>query len=127
MLSLKEIQEYLRVKAEFTKYKGLELKERNKIIGSFRYDNKEGVNHKTIDEADVDIAVTTKINRSIDKAALDTVWNELSDAEKECFNFKPELNKKAFHALIDAGEADRVMSLITEKEGQASVAIKFAE
>ena len=94
MVTLKDLKEYLRIKAEFSKYKILELKERNKIIGSFRYKNNEGVNHKTIEEAEVDIAVTTKINRTIDKDALNTIWSELSDEERACFEYEPKLNKK---------------------------------
>lgn len=111
------------------KAKALELKLRNEIIKSFRYKKFEGVENKefTSDDLNVKISVGLKLNRSIDKDAVETLWSELNEEERGVFKHDPSLIVAEYKKLFEAGGADRLMNMITEKPGQATIELTFVE
>lgn len=124
-LTQDELIEFEKVKEELKLVKVRELLLRNLIYKSFRYDKVEGVVHKSIDDSDIDIAITLNLNRNVDKIALNSLWPKLDQKEKDCFKFTPEVIVSKFKALKESGGAARVISVITEKPGLPSVVLKF--
>ncbi len=105
--------------------KRIELELRNKIIEDMKERNPdviEGTKHHTF--GDIDIAVSFKTTKSVDQTALDSVWDSLTDEEKEAFVFKPCLDAKKFKAVQDSAA---VASVVTIKPAQASVKFKIVE
>jgi hypothetical protein len=121
--TIDQVQEIIRLQNELKEVKRKEMALRNEIIKSYRFDSAEGVQHRMVE--DYDVSITLKLNRSIDTDALDTMWHDLTDAEKACFEFVPKLDTKAYKALMATGEPNRLYNIVTEKPGQASLSVKM--
>ena len=123
LLTLEVLQEELKD----TKAKELEI--RKKIINHFRYGTKvEGTQHKSIEDAgDIDIVIILKLNRKANKDALDAVWIDLTDEEKDCIKFVPEVKTKEYKALLKNKRMGKLINCITETPGLASVSLKYDE
>lgn len=108
--------------------KALELKMRKKIINHFRYGkNVEGVQHKSIDGLDIDILITLKLSCKLDKDGAETIYTDLNESEKECIDYVPTLNLKKYKELSENGSLGKLVNIVTEKPGLASVALKYEE
>jgi hypothetical protein len=103
---------------------------RKKIISYFRYGSKhEGVVHKSIDDSDIDICITLKLNRSLDQDAVETLWSDFSDEERECIKIVYELRVGPYKKLLNNNKVDITMlqKCVTEKPGLASIELKYDE
>lgn len=82
----------------------------DELIGS--RDVYEGSDKTTFDSF---IAVlTARVNRNVDATALESIWEDLTEEEKACINYKPRLNLAKYRKLPD----DSILhSVITESPG----------
>lgn len=116
-----------KLQQDLKKIKTKELEVRKKIINHFRYNKVEGVQHKSIGDSDIDIAITLKLTRTLDEDALDALWSELSRDQRACITYVPRLNLKMYKDLLKNGEQGELMNIITEKPALASVELKYDE
>ena len=127
-LTTEDVLDFEQAQKALAKSKREELVLRKKIVSHYRYgDAMEGVQHKTIEGLDLDIAITLKLGRTLDKDALDTNWSDLTQEQRDCIEYKPSLNVKAYKLLVENGEAGELMNAVTEKPGLATVVLKFED
>jgi len=70
------------------------------------------------------VTATGKLNNKIDKEQLIAIQNDLSQAEKDCINWKPAIVAKEYKKL---GVKSILHQVITTTEGTPSLAIKPAK
>ena len=127
-LTTQDVLDFEQAQKALAKAKREELILRKKIISHYRYgDAMEGVQHKTIEGLDLDISITLKLGRTLDKDALDTIWSDLTEMQREAIQYKPSLDLKAYKLLIKNGEAGELMNAVTEEPGLATVVLKFED
>ena len=127
-LTTQDVLDFEQSQIALRKAKSNELIGRKKVINHFRYgDNVEGVQHKSINDLDMDIAITLKLNRKLDADALDVVWSDLTQEQRDCIKYKPSLDVTAYKKLLDEGDVGELINLIEEKPGLATVALKYEE
>jgi hypothetical protein len=113
---------------ELKEVKQREYELRNKIVNHFRYgSNVEGVQHKSLEGLDIDIIITLKLNRKANSDALDTIWADLTQDQRDCIKYTPEVKVGPYKKLVEAGEAGELVNCITETPGLASVSLKYDE
>lgn len=66
----------------------------------------------------INLKIVAKTNISIDKDQLDEAWDNLTEAEQECFDFKPSLVKKNLDKL-DPGSV--VFDMLIKKPATPTV------
>jgi len=126
-LVAQDVLDYEKAVQDLKAAKKTEITLRNKIIGAFKYDATEGVQHKTIEGLDIDIAITLGLTRKIDVDALDTLWADLSAEQKTAILRKPSLDVKVFKGLVEEGDAGYLTKIVVETPSQATVKLKFEE
>ena len=126
-LTAQDVLDYEKAVADLATAKKNELELRNKIIKSFRYKKQEGVEHKSVEGLDIDIAITLGLRRSVDAHGLDMVWDDLTLEQQEAIKRTPSVVNSKFKKLVEAGEAGELVKIITEKPSQATVKLKFEE
>lgn len=126
-LTAQDLLDYEQAVIALTKAKKDEIALRNKIIGSFRYKKMEGVEHKTVEGLDIDIAITNGLNRTIDENGLDAIWDNLSPEQQEVVKYKPSVVVSNFKKLVENDELGELINVITEKPAQASIKLKWEE
>lgn len=47
----------------------------------------------------ITVKVTSRVNRTLDKAVLAALWEDLTESEKECIDFKPALKLANYRKL----------------------------
>jgi len=116
---MNKYQEWLEASAALKKAKKVELELRNSICADRLKDRLEGA--KTTVEDGFKITATARLNRSVDRAILETIWDDLTDREKECVDYKPSLVLKNYK-LVEA-EGGKLLEAVTVKPAQASLKI----
>ena len=124
-LNLEDLLEFERLTEDLKKIKADELALRNKIIKAFRYKKTEGIEHKSIEGAEIDIGVTLKMNRKIDSDGLDMIWSDLTDEQRDAVEYVPKLKESVYKKLVKEDLAGELMNVVIETPGQASVKLKF--
>jgi len=115
------LSECLRWKKLYSKLQMIKLEETNLRIAICNKIFKDEYKNKTLNINNFKIKATAKINTKIDNAVLDTVWQKLTDNEKLCIKFTPELIKKNYDALSNSKILDEC---ITRKPGTPTLDIK---
>ena len=67
------------------------------------------------------VVATSKVNRTVDKAVLTSLWEALSEDEKACIEFKPDLKLTNYRKLNDN---DMLHEAITVKPGMPTLEVK---
>ncbi len=119
------VNKWIEAKSALDAAKRLELQLRNKVIADMKERNpaiEEGTSHHQF--KNIDVAVSYKMNKSVDAEVLSAVWDKLSEAEQSVFTYKPTLNTKQYNELKDS---KLICSIITTKPAQASVSFKLLE
>lgn len=116
-------QQWLAASSALTNAKKLELDLRNKICAMHLSDKLEG--SKTIRHNSFILKPTAKLTRSIDKEMLEAIWDDLSDSEKECIEYKPALKLTDYKKIEEEGGL--LTDAITVKPAQASLKIIIEE
>jgi len=117
------INKWIDAKAALDHAKKVELELRNKVIQDMKARNpsvEEGT--RSHEFGNIKISVTFKTSKSVDEAALDSIWGDLSDSEKEVFKYKPSIIAKNYKELE---ASPNIISCVTIKPSQASVAFKI--
>lgn len=102
-------------------YKKLELQLRMEITG--HYPGELGTQHYVLDE-DHKLTIVRSVNRTIDDAILDIIWNDLTDKERECIRIKHEIKAREYGKLED----DNLLShAVTVKPALPSVKLEVLD
>jgi hypothetical protein len=107
--------------AVLQKAKEEELVLRNAICESLLEDKLEG--SKTINGPVHKLVVTAKLNRNVNKAVLEAIWDDLPEDQKACISYKPELKLGLYRAIESNGGL--LMEAITVTPGQPSLSIQY--
>ena len=97
-----------------------ELRVRNLICEEVLGDKVEGSVTKR--ENGLKVTATAKVTRSLDREVLEVLWEDITDEERECIDYKPSL-RLALYKKIEA-EGGKLMEAVTVKPAQASLKIK---
>lgn len=112
---------YISIKKKLTSVKKEEMSMRKELISKCSKPVIEGTVSEEID--DFLLKYGFKINRSVDKAVLDTIWENLNDEEKLCISFEPKLNLKNYKALQKLNPKSELMKAIVEKPGTGTLLV----
>jgi len=126
-LVAQDLLDYEKAVGDLREAKKTEIDLRNKIIGAFRYKKSEGVEHKSVEGLDIDIAITLGLNRKVDQDALEAIWKDLNPDQQEAIKWEAKVVNGKFKKLVEEGEIGELLNLITEKPSQASVKLKFEQ
>lgn len=127
-LTTQDVLDFEQAQIALTKAKKTELELRKKVINHFRYgSNVEGVQHKSIEGLEIDILITLGLTRKLDSDALDTIWSDLNQEQRDCINYNPSLDLKAYKELLKDGSQGELMNVITETPKLATVKLKYEE
>ena len=113
---------WLDAKMNLAKYKKQEIELRNKIIDSFLTNETSGT--LKFNKGNYKITIGLSLNNSLDESVLDTIYQGLSDEEKNCILYKPSLIAKEFK-LLSGNES--LFEAITIKPRQPTLKIENYE
>jgi hypothetical protein len=71
----------------------------------------------------VEIKAKSTVNRSLDVAILDAIWENLTEAERSVIAYKPYLKTGDYKKAVKAGLIDTLFEAITEKPGMPTLEI----
>lgn len=111
--------DWLQAQATLKEAKIAELQLRNAICETHLEDKLEGsLTHKY---EDLKITVTAKLNRSVDPVVLEAIWEDLTDEERACIQYKPSIVLAKYRPYESTGGL--LMEAVEVKPGQASLKI----
>lgn len=113
-------REWLHAAEDLRRAKMKELELRKAICADLLQDKREGQVTMTIDG----FKVTPKavLNRTVDEAVLNSIWDKLTDAEKICIQFKPTVVDKNIREFEEHGGL--ILEAITAKPGLPQLKIE---
>ncbi len=120
---MKTYDEWLAIQAELRALKARELKLRDRICKAVLADKLEGA--VTITKPGYKVTATARVNRTIDRDMLDALWSDLTDAEQESIDFKPNLVLANYKKIEQTG--GKLLEAVTVKPGQASLKIELVD
>lgn len=120
---MKIYEEWLAVQAELRTLKATELKLRDKICKQILADKLEGA--VTIKKPHYKVTATARVNRTIDRDMLEALWTDLTPAEQESIDYKPNLVLANYKKVEQTG--GKLLEAVTVKPGQASLKIDRVE
>jgi hypothetical protein len=112
-------EEWLEATYALAKAKQEELLLRNAICTAHLEEVIEGSNTKVF--GNLKVTATAKLNRTIDRDVLDTIWEDLTPDEQACIDFKPTI-RLGLYKKIEA-EGGTLLEAVTVKPGQASLKV----
>ena len=93
----KHIEVWIAAKANLDVVKAKEMELRKEICEAVLQGTHKGTEHLIVEG--LDVAATGKINTKVDTECLDTIWNDLSQGEKDCIVYKPSLVAKEYKTV----------------------------
>ena len=96
-----------------------ELRIRNSICELHLEDVLEGSKTETFE--DLKITATARLNRTVDRVVLDSIWEDLTPEEQAAINFKPDLRIGLYKPIEASGGL--LLEAVTVKPGQPSLKI----
>jgi len=96
-----------------------ELLLRNAICMAHLEDVLEG--SKTTRSGNLKITATANLNRSVNREVLEAIYEDLTDEEKECIDFKPSLRVGEYKRI--EGSVGLLAEAITIKPAQSTLKI----
>jgi hypothetical protein len=114
------VQEYLVAKKQLQIAKDDEMALRRRLIGPMLEGKLEG----TVTEVfgDIKVTATAKVNRTLDRAVLDAIWETLDDRAKGAIDFKPALRLADYRPLEEEGNL--LMEAVTMKPGTPGIKVE---
>ena len=112
-------EEWLAAQDDLRIAKARELALRKEICDEILVEKLEG--SKTVVADSFKVTATAKLNRSIDREVLETLWDDLTDLEKEAVVYKPSLVLPIYKKI--EGSNSRLEEAITVKPGLSSLKI----
>ena len=86
------------------------------------FEGKEGEFKTQLKLGSVVVTGKSSVNRKIDQAVLNTIIDELSDEERMCIRYKPELELKSYRKLP---ENSLLHECITESPAMPTLDVEF--
>ncbi|MBT6049362.1 MAG: hypothetical protein HOG49_21410 [Candidatus Scalindua sp.] len=113
------LEQHIEAKQKLSEAKNLEMKIRKQIIaGLGEAADAEGT--KTHTSLGYKLKAIFKLSRKPDVAALDAVYDDLTDQEKNCVKWSPSIIDKSFKELP---KDSKLREIVTVKPGTPSLAI----
>lgn len=101
--------------------KAVELKLRKKICEKILGDKIEGAVTELAHYKRFKVTATAKLNRSIDRSVLEAIWEDLTDDEKECVDYKPSLKLAEYKKIEQTG--GKLLDAVTVKPGTPTLKV----
>lgn len=114
------LEEWMEVKQKLSEYKAKENQLRRELCKRILRGIVKGSRSEIVGKYKV--TATAKINNTVDEEVLLTIWSDLSDSEKACFKFSPQLILKQYNDLPE--DAKTIYSAITSRPGLPSLSLK---
>jgi hypothetical protein len=111
--------EWLEAASTLRAAKKLEISLRNALLAEFLEEKLEG--SATHREDGYIITQTAKLTRTIDREVLEVIWDELTDRERECIDYKPSLKLTQYKRIELTG--GKLLEAITIKPAQAALKV----
>ena len=99
--------------------KAEELRIRDLICGDVLQDKLEGAT--TREDDGFKVTANAKLTRSLDRIILESIWEDLTDLEKEAIDYKPSLKLTQYKAIEQRGGL--LMDAVTVKPAQPTLKI----
>lgn len=123
MLTEEKVEKWIITKAALDEIKKEEMELRKELCDYILEGNIKGSKKKLIGK--YQLTASAKLNSSIDKEVLNTIWEDLSVEEKACFRFDPKLVAKEYKKL--SPEYTILHSAIVDKPGAPTLSFKKVE
>lgn len=118
---MSDIEDYVIAKAVLAEAKKEEMRLRKILIAPMIDGKLEG--SVTQQFGDYKVTATAKVNRTIDVAVLDAIWEDLDDFGKAAVQFKPSLLLKEYREL--EAEGHMLMEAVTVKPGTPGIKVEM--
>jgi hypothetical protein len=114
------VELYVASKRALVAAQTLEMETRKKLIAPMIEGKLEGSVTEVIGEYKV--TATAKVNRVLDPAVLDSIWENLDDFGKEAIKFKPTIVLKNYRDLEERGHL--LMEAVTVKPATPGIKVE---
>ena len=121
VMNMNMYEEWLELSMELRRIKGAELKLRKKICEDVLEEKLEGAKTENVIKGKYKLTATAKLNRTVDRSLLEAIWEDLSDTEKECIDYKPSLKLVNYKKVEELG--GKLLDAVTVKPGTPSLKI----
>ena len=111
------VQKWQKTKTELATLQKKERELRAEITAELLEKKLEGTSSFKTDE--FKLTATAVLNRSIDQAVLESIWDDLTFEEQQCIEYKPKLVMGKYKGY--EAEGSRLMEAITVKPGMAQL------
>lgn len=112
------IKDWLAVKEQLESLQKQE-RELRTVIARYVLDGKKEGSKTDVVEG-IKLSATAVVSYKLDQAELSLIFDSLSEAEKACIKYKPELSLKSYRKLKDDCELNKV---ITTHEGMPQLKV----
>lgn len=121
-IDINKYNQWLEATYELKRFKKEELSLRKEIIESHGDDHTfEGKEKETVENFELEYGYG--LTRSLDRPALDMIWDELSDEEKNCIDWAPKIKLKELKSLEALGPDSKLLDCITTKPSLSTLKI----
>lgn len=118
-------EQWLQAAADLKRMKGEELALRLEICKDVLGDKLEGTQNEFADNHRFKITATAKLNRTIDRSVLETIWEDLTDEERQCIDYKPSLVLGNYRQIEEEG--GKLIDAVTVKPATPTLKIVEVE
>ena len=119
MKNMRTIQEWLDIKAQLDELNLKERQLRKEICTEVLGDKLEG--SVTAKSEELKITATAILNRTLDQAVLESVWEDLSWEEQQAVEYKPKLKVKQYK-MYETTDS-KLLEAVTVKPGMAQLRV----
>ena len=119
MKNARMIKEWQDLKAQIEELNLRERQIRAELCQEILGDKLEG--SVTARDGEMKITATAILNRTLDQAVLESVWEELSWEEQQCVEYKPKLKVKAYKEFETTDS--KLLEAVTVKPGMAQLRV----
>jgi len=121
MLNKETFLKWAKISADLKKIKAEEAALRKKLCSEL-FNNRTGEFKEVWEDDDIVVKGESKVTRNIDKVALLSMSSELTDEERECIKYTPELVLRPYRKLP---EDSKLHEIITEKPAMPTLSLEF--
>lgn len=117
-----KVLEWMKLAADLKNLKAKEMELRKELCEEVLGDKVKGTDHLIVEG--LDLAATGKVNTTLDPEMLQSIWNDLSQKERDCIVHKPSLVAKNYK---DLDGTSTLHQAVTTKPGAPSLKVKPVE
>ena len=119
MKNMRMIKKWQKLKKQLAELQLEERELRRDITAEILGEKLEG--SVTLKEEELKITATAVLSRHVDQAALESIWDDLSWEEQQCFEYKPNLVKSKYKGFESTDS--KLLEVITVKPGMAQLKV----